>query len=255
MQELNTINNSGAVIMANEIPVNPWVEIIQQSIAKGVDMASITEFIALQREEEDRQARRAFYAAMSKFQSLMPEISKTGNASFKTKAGNTSYNFDCLNDICNAIRSALETTGLSYSFKMKQEGQSITVQCTISHCLGHSESNTMTALPDSSGSKNAIQQIASTNTYLQRYTLKAGFGISSADDDGQASTKMAADKVSSENFASWKATFNAAIESKETIEELTDYKNQSVTYAAKNEPSFCTAIYTKFEEVKKDKGL
>src|SRR5690606_10591416 len=44
------------------------------------------------------------------------------------------------------------------------------------------------APPDGSGNKNAIQGIGSTSTYLQRYTLSAAFGLTTADedDDGEA---------------------------------------------------------------------
>ena len=45
--------------------------------------------------------------------------------------------------------------------------------CQITHELGHSESVEMTAPPDDSGGKNTIQSIASTKTYLERYTLLA----------------------------------------------------------------------------------
>lgn len=44
----------------------------------------------------------------------------------------------------------------------------------------------MRASPDNSGSKNAIQAVGSTVTYLQRYTLLAATGLAAAgqDDDG-----------------------------------------------------------------------
>ena len=45
--------------------------------------------------------------------------------------------------------------------------------CVVSHRLGHSEENTLTAGRDESGNKNNIQAVGSTITYLQRYTLKA----------------------------------------------------------------------------------
>ena len=44
----------------------------------------------------------------------------------------------------------------------------------------------MTAPPDGSGKKNQIQQIASTVTYLERYTLFAILGLASADQDDDA---------------------------------------------------------------------
>ncbi|WP_080398455.1 ERF family protein [Burkholderia pseudomallei] len=49
--------------------------------------------------------------------------------------------------------------------------------------MGHSKMVTMSGAPDNSGKKNAIQQAASTITYLQRYTLLAATGMSTKDDD------------------------------------------------------------------------
>ena len=247
MEELQVVNQSGQMVSA---PENPWVAIIQQSVEKNADIATIEKFIHLQREEEDRQAKRAFNKSMSNLQGMIPEISKTGNAAF----GNTSYNFDKLNDICNALRPLLQQEGLSFSFKMKQEQSMITVQCTVSHEAGHSEFNSMSSLPDDSGKKNSIQQIASTNTYLQRYTLKAAFGISSADDDGHASTKLANDKAGKEGLETFKATVDEGMNSRQTLEELEKFKTECVNYVAKIEPSFCREIYNKFEAVKKQKG-
>jgi hypothetical protein len=50
---------------------------------------------------------------------------------------------------------------------------------------------TMQAGKDESGKKNAIQQVASTNTYLQRYTFLAitGLATKGQDDDGAAFDK------------------------------------------------------------------
>ena len=49
----------------------------------------------------------------------------------------------------------------------------------------------MSASPDTSGSKNAVQSIGSTVTYLQRYTLYSILGLASAeqDDDGGAAAQ------------------------------------------------------------------
>lgn len=255
MEELQTIDQSGRNVSESQIPVNPWVAIIQQSVEKGSDIVTIEKFIHLQREEEDRQAERAFNVSFSRLQGGMPEISKTGRASFKTKNGGTmAYNFDQLSDICNAIRPLLMDTGLSYSWEQKQEQGMITVKCTLRHGTGSSISNQMSSAPDTSGNKNNIQQIASTISYLQRYTLKALLGISSSDDDGAASTKLANDKINSDVFVGWKAAFTETIESQSSLEALTKFKTDSVNYAAKHDPSFCTEIYKKFEEIKQAKG-
>ena len=245
--ELQIIDQAGEPLPV----VNPWIGIIQSSVEKGADISTIEKFIKLQREEEDRQNERGFNSDFSKLQSLMPEISKTGRASFKTKGGgNMSYNYDQLSDICNSIKPLLSECGLSFSWQQRQENGIIAVQCTLRHKGGHSINNSMSSSPDSSGQKNAIQQIASTVTYLQRYTLKALLGIASNDDDGKASTQLEADKAGASNFASFKASFNANIESKKTIEELTAFKNEAVNYSAKHEPKFCTEIYRKFDKLK-----
>lgn len=60
--------------------------------------------------------------------------------------------------------------------------------CKITHIQGHSEETTLLAQPDASGSKNAIQAMGSTITYLERYTLLALTGLAThEDDDGKAS--------------------------------------------------------------------
>jgi uncharacterized protein YyaL (SSP411 family) len=48
---------------------------------------------------------------------------------------------------------------------------------------GHSEETTLSGPADASGSKNAIQAIGSTLTYLQRYSLVQALGLAAAEDD------------------------------------------------------------------------
>ena len=65
----------------------------------------------------------------------------------------------------------------------------MSVTCRITHRMGHSEEVSMSAFKDDSGKKNAIQQVASAITYLQRYTLLAATGLATheqQDDDGAA---------------------------------------------------------------------
>ena len=67
--------------------------------------------------------------------------------------------------------------GLSYRWDIGQRDGRIHVSCIVTHKAGHSETVTMDAAPDNSGKKNSIQQIASSVTYLQRYTLLAIAGL------------------------------------------------------------------------------
>ncbi len=58
--------------------------------------------------------------------------------------------------------------------------------CILTHELTHSERTSLTAKPDQSGKKNPIQAIASTVSYLQKYTLLAitGLAAQGMDTDG-----------------------------------------------------------------------
>jgi hypothetical protein len=92
-----------------------------------------------------------------------------------------------LSDVTDAIGPALARHQLSYEWDIHQASNAITVDCILTHVQGHSKKVTLTAAPDNSGMKNAIQQVASTTTYLQRYTLLAITGMSTKgmDDDGR----------------------------------------------------------------------
>ena len=86
------------------------------------------------------------------------------------------------------MNPVLAEYGLSYRYRSEQEGASIRVTCVLSHRDGHAEETTLSGGADNTGNKNSIQAIASTLTYLQRYTLKLALGLadSGGDDDGRA---------------------------------------------------------------------
>jgi hypothetical protein len=130
---------------------------------------------------EKNEAEKAYHSAMAKFHEDVPSI-------IKTKEGHNSK-YAGLSDIVAAVAPKLSAQGLSHTWVTKTVETGIMVDCKITHEMGHSESTSMTAGPDGSGNKNAIQAIGSTVTYLQRYTLKAALGIAEGDqdDDGAAS--------------------------------------------------------------------
>ena len=61
----------------------------------------------------------------------------------------------------------------------------VTVTCIVSHKLGHQETNSMSAMPDQSGGKDQLKAMASTNSYLRRYTFTGGLGIVFAGEDDE----------------------------------------------------------------------
>jgi hypothetical protein len=97
--------------------------------------------------------------------------------------GKTAYRHEDLAEIARTVDPILTKHGLSYRFRTQSDAGSVAVTCILSHRDGHSEETTLSASHDGSGSKNSIQAIGSTITYLQRYTLKAALGLAASNDD------------------------------------------------------------------------
>lgn len=174
---------------------NPVMDMIRQAVAAGQPLDVIRELKDMAKELAADEARRAFDAALSDAKSEMPVILKNRSVGYDHKDGNgkTSYRHEDLGEIARTVDPILSKYGLSYRFRTTSEpNQPVVVTCIVAHRAGHSEENTLSAGRDESGKKNSIQAIASTITYLQRYTLKAALGLAVSDDDDAARADEAA---------------------------------------------------------------
>jgi len=160
-------------------------QLLAYAIGKNASIETLEKLMALQERHEANEARKAYHKAMSAFKADPPEILKTKAVIFGQ--GKASYKHATLDHIAGAVGKSLSEHGLSASWSTEQNSK-IKVTCTITHELGHSESTSLEADADTSGSKNAIQAIGSAITYLQRYTLLAltGLAAKDQDDDGTA---------------------------------------------------------------------
>lgn len=163
-------------------------DLLQMAVAGGADLDKLEKLMALQERWEANEAKKAFVAALVEFKKTPMVIGKNKHVSFRTAKGVTEYDHAELVDCTDVIVPNLAKHGLSHDWNIRQDGPRITVSCTITHELGHSKTVEMSAGPDDSGGKNSIQAVASTNTYLQRYTLLAACGLATGgvDDDGRA---------------------------------------------------------------------
>ncbi len=163
-------------------------DLLRLAIDKGADLDRLERLMDLQAKYEAGQARKAFTAAMTDLKSRNLTVRKDKSVAFS----GTAYTHSSLAEVVETVVRHMADAGLSHRWTVAQECKSITVACVITHELGHSEQVVMTAAPDDSGKKNAIQQVASTITYLQRYTLMAACGLASRDmpdDDGRGSER------------------------------------------------------------------
>lgn len=167
------------------------MDMVGRAVASGASIEVVEKLMALHERWEANQARKAFDEAMSAAKAEIPVIIKNRQVGFDSKkagAARTDYRHEDMGAIARTIDPILSKHGLSYRFRTSsQPNEPISVTCIVSHRLGHSEENSLMAGRDDSGNKNSIQQIGSTITYLQRYTLKAALGLASAsDDDGKS---------------------------------------------------------------------
>lgn len=158
------------------------IDYVAMAIEKGADLATIEKFMDLKERQDATEAKKAYVVSMGKFRAEVPTIERTKKAHNSKYAG--------LAETIAEISKALVDNGLSHSWKTDQDEKSISVTCCVTHVLGHQECTTLREFPDTSGSKNAIQAIGSTVSYLQRYTLYSILGLASKDADTDGSDRV-----------------------------------------------------------------
>jgi hypothetical protein len=129
---------------------------------------------------KEQASRQAFDAAVAAAKAEIKPIERNAT-------GHNSKKYADFSAIASEVDPILGKNGLSYRFLSTQVDAKITVTCRLAHREGHAEETSLTGGPDGTGSKNAIQAIGSTLTYLQRYTLVLMLGLAAAkDDNGKA---------------------------------------------------------------------
>ncbi|UQD69236.1 ERF family protein [Bradyrhizobium japonicum] len=154
------------------------MDMLARAVQSGADLDMIEKLMNLQERWEAGNARKAFEESLAKAKGEIPVI-------IRNASGHNSKKYADFAAIAKVIDPILARHGLSYRFRTTQTDK-ISVTCVLfGH--GHSEETTLSGPADASGSKNAIQAIGSTLTYLQRYSLVQALGLAAAeDDDGKA---------------------------------------------------------------------
>ena len=205
-------------IQKTESPLMAAAELVKAN--GNMEVGKLKELLDLQERWEAGQAKKAYVQAMSAFKASPPEILKDRTVSYK----DVRYTHASLYNVTTKINQELSKHGLTASWVTSQDNGSIKVTCKITHIMGHSEETCLSAPPDNTGSKNAIQAIASTVTYLERYTLLALTGLATADqdDDGAGANQQSAKKPTKKEEQDKivdQAFFNFETENKDALAE------------------------------------
>ena len=196
--------------------------LLQMAIEGGADLDRLERLMTMQTTWEANEAKKSYTAAMSQFSAECPTIEKTETVQFS----GTLYTHASIAGTLEQIRGLMAENGLSHSWRVNQENGGITVTCYVKHVLGHQERTSMTAPPDGSGKKNQIQQIASTVTYLERYTLFAILGLASAEQDDDAVSAVSVQYITENQAADIEALISEVGADKQAF--LKHFKIESI---------------------------
>lgn len=171
-QELATVSeNTAMVSMFERMASDP-----------NVDVDKLERLMQMRERAIERQAKADFDAAMAEMQPELPAIGERGKAVVQ---GQTRYTFALWEDINTAIKPVLQKHGFALTFRTDFK-DGITVTGVLSHRAGHREETSITLPSDSSGSKNAVQAVASSVSYGKRYTAGALLNLTSHGEDDDA---------------------------------------------------------------------
>lgn len=179
------------------------LEMVGRALEMGASPEILKQMMDLRDREEARNAKLAFTKAVAAAKAELRPIMKTRTVNYKPdNKPLVNYRHEDLAGIEAQVTPILTKHGLSYRFDSDNGvDRPITVTCILEHVDGHSTRTALSGPADSGAGKNSLQAIASTTTYLQRYTLKLALGLSvSNDDDGRGADDVAG-PISEEQLA------------------------------------------------------
>jgi hypothetical protein len=174
-----------AVAKVKPAEANSVDALISQAVASGASVEVLERLFELHEKVKGSKAKEAFVAAMAKFQSEVPVIKKTKKV--MNKDGRTvRYTFAPIESIVEQIKKPLVNNDFSYRWETAQEAGVVKATCIITHTMGHSEQSTFEVGIDTEGFMTAPQKSASALTFAKRYSLCNALGISTGDEDTDA---------------------------------------------------------------------
>lgn len=195
--------------------LNP-TQLLAIAVERNDPIEQIKQLMDLRDRWEAAENKRAYVTAFAAFKKNMPDVVKD----MLNKQYGSDYS--SLANLVNTVNRVLGEYGLHATWKPETTAPAISVTCIVTHVDGHSESVTITGPPDTSGTKNPLQAIKSTLTYLEGATFQAITGVvarsANKDDDGNAAGNQQQEEPP-EGYDNWHADMTALAD--EGTEKLT----------------------------------
>lgn len=166
------------------------MSIIQQVATNpNADIDKMERLMVMHEQYQAKQSKQAFDAAMAKMQEDLPVVRERG--AIRDKYKNVQSTYALWEDINEQLKPVLAKHGFALSFRIPRNERGVEVEGVLSHREGHRESTSILLPADATGSKNAVQAVASSVSYGKRYTAGAllNFTTTGEDDDGQGANQ------------------------------------------------------------------
>lgn len=193
--EVIQVNDNRVVVPEeSKLPVESNMnQILVAAINKNYPVEFIEKMMDLEERHQKEIARRAYFDALANFKAEAPPVKKDKYNKFFDSW------YTSLGLLLETYNPVLGKHGISISFPPKEQtDKTMTVACRLTHRMGHYEELPLTAPIDQAAigkqsgqrSRNPIQDIKSTFTYLRSATCEAILGVSgtdgTTDDDGNS---------------------------------------------------------------------
>jgi hypothetical protein len=156
---------------------NGALALIRDALKSDVSPEKLAALLAVKREWEADEGRKAFNFAISEFQRRAPIVAKLDDAYGKKYARR--------DRIWREIRPLLTELGLSVTFQVCEvKGDICHVEGQLRHRDGHGEKLIQDVpIPEMLKGQNKAQQLGSADEYARRYCTCSALGIVTGDDD------------------------------------------------------------------------
>lgn len=157
------------------------MQIIERMMREATfDPVAIREMLAIKKEYEADEARKAYMDAMASFKENAPTFFKTKRADYGD--GKPKFDYAPLAEVVSKLVPALAAFGLTHKWVPKFSDNKIVVHCVLTHRLGHSESIESPPVPaGTNGAMSVSQNMQATITFWQRMTLQSITGTAAGD--------------------------------------------------------------------------
>lgn len=167
--------------------INSPTDLLRLAVEKGADVGTIERLMAVRRELQAAEAKKAFDESMGRFQAECPTIVKSKNVMEKN-SDSVRYRFAPLDHIVKVVRPLLQQYGFSYQIDAEVESGWVKAACRVTHNLGHSETSSFKVPVDPKSFMSEPQKFASALTFAKRYAFTNAFGILTGDHDNDGRT-------------------------------------------------------------------